>query len=218
MVKIQSSFDADLSMIKLSQVSINTDDGVTLSGISFIHPQATVSIVLFGGSGMKISSSSKILERFALIPANVTWFDYRGVGSSTKKDGLSIDDLKKDALNVFDFASKLNKRNLPIIVHGISMGSIIVGEFINKRDVDGVVLDGAISSVTELIDQTTPSWTTFFTTVTVVPELASLNNIDKIIFNSNWSKKRFFIDLKNKELLSQKTSVCFQSSSKRKIG
>jgi glycosyltransferase involved in cell wall biosynthesis len=44
-----------------------------------------------------------------------------------------------------------------------------------------------------------------------------LNNIDKIIFNSNWSKKRFFIDLKNKELLSQKTSVCFQSSSAIKI-
>ena len=41
-----------------------------------------------------------------------------------------------------------------------------------------------------------------------------LNNIDKIIFNSDWSKNRFFIDLKNKDLLSQKTSVCFQSSSK----
>ena len=44
-----------------------------------------------------------------------------------------------------------------------------------------------------------------------------LNNIDKIIFNSNWSKKRFFIDLPNKELLSQKTTVCYQSSSKTKI-
>ena len=44
-----------------------------------------------------------------------------------------------------------------------------------------------------------------------------LNNIDKIIFNSEWSKKRFFIDLNNKSLLSQKTSVCFQSSSKTKI-
>jgi len=44
-----------------------------------------------------------------------------------------------------------------------------------------------------------------------------LNNIDKIIFNSEWSKKRFFIGLTNKELLSQKTSVCYQSSSKIKI-
>ena len=44
-----------------------------------------------------------------------------------------------------------------------------------------------------------------------------LNNVDKIIFNSNWSKKRFFINLTNEKLLAQKTSVCYQSSSKVKI-
>jgi glycosyltransferase involved in cell wall biosynthesis len=44
-----------------------------------------------------------------------------------------------------------------------------------------------------------------------------LNNVDKIIFNSNWSKNRFFIDLPNKKLLSQKTSVCYQSSSRVKV-
>jgi len=52
---------------------------------------------------------------------------------------------------------------------------------------------------------------------TKTERLSLLNNIDKIIFNSNWSKKRFFIDLTNKELLSQKTTVCYQSSSKTKI-
>ena len=52
---------------------------------------------------------------------------------------------------------------------------------------------------------------------TKVERIYLLNNIDKIIFNSNWSKKRFFMDLKNKELLSQKTSVCYQSSSRVKI-
>ena len=44
-----------------------------------------------------------------------------------------------------------------------------------------------------------------------------LNNVDKIIFNSSWSKNRFFIDLPNKNLLSQKTIICYQSSSKIKI-
>jgi len=44
-----------------------------------------------------------------------------------------------------------------------------------------------------------------------------LNNIDKIIFNSNWSKNRFFVNLPNKTLLSQKTSVCYQSAPKTKI-
>ncbi len=44
-----------------------------------------------------------------------------------------------------------------------------------------------------------------------------LNNIDKIIFNSKWSQKRFFIDIDNEKLLKQKTAVCFQSTSKIKI-
>ena len=44
-----------------------------------------------------------------------------------------------------------------------------------------------------------------------------LNNIDMIIFNSNWSKNRFFVNLPNKSLLSQKTSVCYQSAPKTKI-
>ena len=45
-----------------------------------------------------------------------------------------------------------------------------------------------------------------------------LNNVHKIIFNSEWSKKRFFINLPNNDdFLSQKTSVCYQSSSKVKI-
>ena len=44
-----------------------------------------------------------------------------------------------------------------------------------------------------------------------------LNNIDKIIFNSNWSKDRFFLDIPNKILLSQKTSVCYQSASRANI-
>ena len=44
-----------------------------------------------------------------------------------------------------------------------------------------------------------------------------INNVDKIIFNSNWSKNRFFLGLSNISLLSQKTSVCYQSSSSVKI-
>ena len=40
-----------------------------------------------------------------------------------------------------------------------------------------------------------------------------LNNLDRIIFNSEWSRQRFFVDFKNKDLFLKKTSVCFQSSS-----
>ena len=44
-----------------------------------------------------------------------------------------------------------------------------------------------------------------------------LNNIDKILFNSEWSQKRFFIGIENEKLLKQKTSICYQSTSKCSI-
>ena len=44
--------------------------------------------------------------------------------------------------------------------------------------------------------------------------LLLLNKIDKILFNSKWSQDRFFIGLENMSLLKQKTSICYQSTSK----
>ncbi len=51
----------------------------------------------------------------------------------------------------------------------------------------------------------------------IADRLYLLNNIDKILFNSKWSQKRFFIGIGNEKLLKQKTSVCYQSTSKVKI-
>ena len=52
---------------------------------------------------------------------------------------------------------------------------------------------------------------------TIEERLDLINTVDRIIFNSEWSKARFFINLDNKQDLIKKTSVCFQSSSKVKI-
>ena len=51
----------------------------------------------------------------------------------------------------------------------------------------------------------------------VADRIYLINNVDKILFNSEWSRNRFFIDIKNKAKLLKKTSICFQSSSKIKI-
>ena len=53
--------------------------------------------------------------------------------------------------------------------------------------------------------------------ISIKDRLYLLNNIDQILFNSKWSQKRFFIDIENDELLKQKTSVCYQSTSVTKI-
>ena len=51
----------------------------------------------------------------------------------------------------------------------------------------------------------------------ITDRLYLLNNIDKILFNSQWSQKRFFIGIDNENLLKQKTSICYQSTSKHKV-
>ena len=53
--------------------------------------------------------------------------------------------------------------------------------------------------------------------ISIKDRLYLLNNIDQILFNSKWSQKRFFINIENDELLKQKTSVCYQSTSVAKI-
>jgi len=44
-----------------------------------------------------------------------------------------------------------------------------------------------------------------------------LQNVDKIIFNSEWCRKRFFEDFENKSKYLDKTDLCYQSTSKIKI-
>ncbi len=53
--------------------------------------------------------------------------------------------------------------------------------------------------------------------ISVKDRLYLLNNIDKILFNSKWSQKRFFINIENDKLLKQKTSICYQSTSRTKV-
>jgi len=52
---------------------------------------------------------------------------------------------------------------------------------------------------------------------TIIDRIYLLKNLDKIIFNSNWSKKRFFIGLTDINNFNDNTSVCYQSASKTKI-
>ena len=44
-----------------------------------------------------------------------------------------------------------------------------------------------------------------------------LNVADKLIFNSEWCRDRYFIDLENKKELLNKTTICFQSAEKIKV-
>ena len=52
---------------------------------------------------------------------------------------------------------------------------------------------------------------------TIGDRLFLLDNVDKLIFNSKWSKNRFFINLKSSDIDQRKIHICYQSSNKVKI-
>ena len=49
--------------------------------------------------------------------------------------------------------------------------------------------------------------------ISFAERLYLLETVDKLIFNSKWSRDRFFLDLEKKELFLNKTIICYQSSS-----
>lgn len=187
-IKAKITHDSDLT--EILDISLKTPNGLTLKGVKLLHKKAIVNIIFFGGSGMKISRASGILNQFALLPANVIWFDYRGTGVSEIKEGLNVSDLQDDALNIFDFATKNLPSTIPTVIHGLSMGSLLASYIANERSIDALVLDGAISSVPELVDNLVPTWSKLFSTVKVSPELAKINNIELI---KNYSNPLLFL-------------------------
>ena len=52
---------------------------------------------------------------------------------------------------------------------------------------------------------------------TIKERIFLLNHLDKLIFNSDWSKERFFVGLNYNEINLRKIHVCYQSSNKTKI-
>ena len=188
--KIQTQLvEANISA-DVKAVSLTAEDGITLRGVQLSNKNAIVNIVFFSANGMKINSSSKILNKFSLLPANVIWFDYRGMGLSDKKDKLSLKGLRTDALNIFDYSTNEFPSNLPTIVHGLSMGSLIASYVANNKEIDALILDGAISTVPQLVDDLVPTWSKLFYTINLSPELVKINNVDLI---KKYSKPLLFL-------------------------
>jgi pimeloyl-ACP methyl ester carboxylesterase len=188
--KIQTELtEANISAV-VSGVSLTAEDGITLRGVKLVNQDALVNIVFFSANGMKVSTSSKILNKFSLLPANVIWFDYRGMGVSDKKENLSLNSLRSDALRIFDFSKDEFPTNLPTIIHGLSMGSLVASYVAGNKEVDALILDGAISTVPKLVDNLMPTWSKPFYSVNLSAELAKINNSDLI---KEYSKPLLFL-------------------------
>lgn len=174
--RLQAKAYKDEVSLAIKPVSVVNSQGITLRGIQAIFPNAIANVVIYAGNGMTINKSVNLLHEFGKIPVNAIWFDYQGTGISDKSPRVTVGQIEADGLAVLDFAQEALRNDRPFLLHGISMGSILSTRLALKRNVDGVVLDGAVDTVGELVVDGSPGWSTWFTRTSLDPDLAVLNN------------------------------------------
>ena len=105
-------------------------------------------ILYFGPNDFPILKQNKnVIPHLAQLNANIIWFDYRGFGFTSGT--ANIDVLKSDAKHIYK--SIREKVNGTLILHGLSLGSILAIDVASDAEVETLVLEGSVTTVKEWI-------------------------------------------------------------------
>jgi len=130
----------------------------TLNAILFkteTAPKAT--ILFYHGAGGNISTYTFIIEKLVNEGFQVYAVDFRGYGKSTGTP--THVNIASDAQFIFNQMTTNEKiKGTPLIVYGASMGTQIATKITkdNQAKLSGLILDGTISSFTDIALRSTP--------------------------------------------------------------
>lgn len=140
--------DIEQMSYKIDQVRIKTSDSIGLEAWFIDNPNASKTVLYFGGNGFVIQASYHIITTILRQNVDLLVFNYRGYGNN---NGVpSIEGLKRDALAAYNYLVEkkdLNPEN--ILLHGHSMGTFLASYTANQKKSNALVLE---SPVTDLED------------------------------------------------------------------
>ncbi len=137
--------------IDLTEVWLAAADGVKLHGWLVPHAQPLASLLMCHGNAGNVSDRYEWLEMLhAQVPANLFIFDYRGFGRS---EGTPTEaGCYLDAVAAFNWLAA-QKPDVPIIVHGHSLGSAVAVELAHRlsdRAAAGLILESSFTNATDM--------------------------------------------------------------------
>ncbi|MCD9030569.1 alpha/beta hydrolase [Luteimonas sp. Y-2-2-4F] len=134
---------------RIEAMTVDAAGGASLHGLRFTREDAVATVIYFGGNGYTIARfAGRSARAYADVPVNIVLVDHRGYGASTGTSGL--DALLDDALTVHDrVRGDARLGGLPLIVHGHSLGSFMAGHVAAGRRLDGLVLEGSVTTAEE---------------------------------------------------------------------
>jgi len=130
---------------------IHRPGDVRLYGALFSRPSPRALVLYFGGNRFTISGHhQQILDTYSDQPVDLLIVDHRGYGGSSGE--ASLQDILDDAVPVYDYARLLTDyQDMPIVVHGQSLGSFMAGEVAKERKLDGLVLESSATTAEDWV-------------------------------------------------------------------
>ncbi|MFC0678004.1 alpha/beta hydrolase [Lysobacter korlensis] len=127
-------------------LKIPSSESAELYSLRFRRPDAVATVVYFGGNGYTAAKfAERTMQVYREAPVNVVVTDHRGYGASTGTP--TIDSLMGDALRVYDHTlADPGLGNVPVILHGHSLGSFMAGHVASERKLAGLVLESSVTS------------------------------------------------------------------------
>lgn len=129
-----------------------------------------------GGGSTSWGRLNTIATSFQGRELDIVIFDYRGTGLNAGKPNPSK--VLSDAQQWIDDSKKTLPAGTPVILYGVSVGSLFAPALAQRYHVDGLILDSAITSLEELVRGQVPWLARPFARILIDPELAQYTNLD----------------------------------------
>lgn len=156
-------------------------------------PKAT--IFIFHGAGGNLSYYYPIALRFVKANFQVIMVDFRGYGKST---GIPTHkNIAEDGKLIFEKYSKMKEiTKLPVIIYGLSIGTQIATHLAkeNQSKINGLVLEGGMSSFGDIAAFYTPQYKDFLEKSFANPysskeDIKYIHKVPKLIIHSSEDKE-----------------------------
>jgi fermentation-respiration switch protein FrsA (DUF1100 family) len=164
---------------KFHDVYFSVEDSISLNGWYLTKENSDAIILLLHGNTRNLYSYpwTNIINSLSKLNADVFAIDYRGYGRSTGEP--SFKGIYQDAEGALDYLEKHNPENKPIIIYGLSMGSIPAVKVATRKGVSGLILEGLISSTKDFVAATKSHfWFLYFIKIKYDKDLEFDNSLE----------------------------------------
>lgn len=155
-------------------------DGTHLYGLLITRPGNRITVLYFGSDNFQTGTGglgvAQMVESFGV---NAFLVDYRGYGMSEGKP--TYKSLESDALAAYDFTRSLPAtKDTLIVVHGLSLGSMLAAYVADHRSVNGLVLESTATDVKDWANNQVPWYSSPFLHIDISQSLRSVSNINAL--------------------------------------